>query len=239
MTIIKDQKVREQALNLSKSWVIIAPAGSGKTELLTQRILKSLTKCSNPQSILAITFTNKAANEMRERLIKTLQAAFDENSNMLETTKKLAQKVIQISNNKNWDILNKTDQLQIMTIDALSAHIINLSANDKKRPLQPNAEPIIRESINWYLQTQCAYDHPTSYQNLLELVDNNYHYLTDLCYAMLNKREQWSQILLSSQHFGLNKCLKEQIDHVICYKLNAFFNKVDTSWFFQNVISSI
>ena len=177
MTIVKDQKVRDQALDLNSSWVIIAPAGSGKTELLTQRMLKSLTQCSNPQSILAITFTNKAANEMRERLIKTLQAAFDTNSNMLETTKQLAQQVMHRSQDKNWQILDNSDQLQIMTIDALSSHIINLGDKESKRPLQPNSEPIVRESINWYLQTHCAQDHPTSFQNLLELVDNNYHYL--------------------------------------------------------------
>lgn len=73
-----NDKQKEAVIDDSKHLRIIAGAGSGKTRVLTMRIAYLIEqKHINPKNVLAITFTNKAANEMKNRISEMLGEAGD------------------------------------------------------------------------------------------------------------------------------------------------------------------
>jgi ATP-dependent exoDNAse (exonuclease V) beta subunit len=123
--MISDAAARSAALDPRRSFIVQAPAGSGKTELLTQRYLRLLGTVESPEQILAITFTRKAAAEMRARILQSLQSADapPPESAHKRSTWELARAVRAVDAERGWQLMQHPARLRIQTIDALNASL--------------------------------------------------------------------------------------------------------------------
>ena len=119
--VLDDLAARRRALDPHCSFIVQAPAGSGKTELLTLRFMQLLARVDEPEEILAITFTRKAASEMRARVIEALsEVEGPEPAAPHEKQRRaLAQAVRQRDQERNWGLAENPARLDISTIDAL------------------------------------------------------------------------------------------------------------------------
>ena len=124
--IAKDKKAREKAVESDKSFIVKAPAGSGKTDLLIARYLKLLYLVDSPEEIIAVTFTNKATNEMRRKILNILDNARLKKRPENEHEKyliSLANDVLERDKEKKWCLDDSPDRLRVQTIDGLCSFL--------------------------------------------------------------------------------------------------------------------
>jgi len=119
---VSDAQARRLAIDPIRSFIVQAPAGSGKTELLIQRILSLLARVDEPEEILALTFTRKAAAEMRLRVIEALRRAQDDEPEAAHArqTWRLARAALARSDDRGWNLPAHPARLNMMTIDAFA-----------------------------------------------------------------------------------------------------------------------
>ena len=123
---LPDQQARERALDTTRSFIVQAPAGAGKTELLMQRYLALLACVRQPESILAITFTRKAAAEMRRRVLEALDRAAGPRPEKphQQRTWELARRARERDEKLGWQVAACPHRLQIRTIDSFCAALV-------------------------------------------------------------------------------------------------------------------
>ena len=107
-----NDRQREAVLHKEGPCLVLAGAGSGKTRVLTERICYLINEGVRPQNILAITFTNKAAREMRERVHNSIGDEADKI--FIGTFHSLGLKIVRenaevLGYSKNITILDKDD----------------------------------------------------------------------------------------------------------------------------------
>jgi ATP-dependent helicase/nuclease subunit A len=133
-----DQAIRDQALGPIEGFHLEAPAGSGKTSVLLARFLTLLARVDAPEEMLALTFTRKAAGELRSRVMALLwerQAPGPDASPLELKLRELVQKVFQ----KHGDDLQlklSPERLPIMTFHSFGAQLLKLAPQEAGVPLE-------------------------------------------------------------------------------------------------------
>jgi ATP-dependent exoDNAse (exonuclease V) beta subunit len=218
-----DYQARLDALDVNQSWIVQAPAGAGKTELLTQRFLKLLTIVEEPEEILAITFTRAATAEMRTRVLTALEDAtrsrrgphprdphprdphpLDSSrlSSNEQTTLGLAHSAMVRSDARKWQLLEQPHRLDIQTIDSLClrlAHGQPLLARlgGRLAPTEQAAPLYALAARNTFSQLgRAPQELEQALEHLLLLRDNNLRNCQALIAAMLERRDQWRHLFL-------------------------------------------
>jgi ATP-dependent exoDNAse (exonuclease V) beta subunit len=197
---VVDAAERLRALEPAESFIVQAPAGSGKTELLTQRFLRLLATVDEPEQVLAITFTRKAAAEMRDRILLALRAAqapAPEQAHELQTWQ-LAAAALERDIDCGWGLLASPSRLRVQTIDGLCGSLVRQmpvlsrlggspATVDDARPLhQEAAERVIREALS-----SNERELQEAGKAVLVHLDGRFSRAIDLLATMLGKRDQW------------------------------------------------
>ncbi|WP_020675774.1 UvrD-helicase domain-containing protein [Geopsychrobacter electrodiphilus] len=223
---IADQAQRQAAIDPARSYIVQAPAGSGKTELLIQRFLALLGRVEKPQQILAITFTRKAATEMRNRLLEALTAAHQAcpAEEHKAQTWHLARQALQRDQDKAWNILQNPALLAIQTIDSFNSSLVRkmpwLSRFGGLPELADDPEQLYLKATERLLQ-RLGTDQPgsASIKRLLAHLDNNMARLQQMLVAMLQKRDQWLRHLYGIRDADPCDLLEDSLAQVVALDL--------------------
>jgi ATP-dependent exoDNAse (exonuclease V) beta subunit len=198
-----DQHERVSALDPGRSILVQAPAGSGKTDLLTRRFLRLLSDVDEPGQVVAITFTNAAAAEMRHRILGELEKAAA-NSHPEPASgadefsmDSLAHRALAHSEALGWKLLDLPGQLRVRTIDsfcrelALQQPLLSGSGGGLEIAEQPDElyRRAARETLRHVDETGSTLG--VAIEKLLLWRDNNWQEMEELLVEMLRGRDRW------------------------------------------------
>lgn len=224
-----DSAERRRALNPGHSFIVQAPAGSGKTELLIQRYLTLLATVDEPEEIVAITFTRKAAAEMRKRVISALTQVGNlcdpratPETGHEKLTRELADAVLQRNATAGWNIAENPARLRIQTLDSLCASLTRQMPVLSKFGSQPES---IEDASDLYLEAARATvdllggddSIAQDVQHLLEHLDNDVARIETLLAEMLARRDHWLRHIHGKHRDGLEEALRNARHEALGY----------------------
>lgn len=236
-----DEQARTDALDVMRSFIVQAPAGSGKTELLIQRYLCLLATVENPEEVLAITFTRKAAAEMRLRVILALQrAARGESPDAAheKITAHAATAVLARDHEAGWELIDNPRRMRIQTLDSLNASIARM------RPLTASATTgagivdmgemsvlyrrAAAATLDWIGEQGGA---GSATQEVLLHVDNDTGLYIDYLSRMLRTRDQWlpfvsAGLMTDDESNALRRRFESSLERIVATHLQALLTAV-------------
>ncbi len=211
-----DEAARAAAIAPSDSILLEAPAGSGKTSVLTRRFLRLLTTVEDPGEILAITFTRKAAAEMRARVIRALRGEFAATDPEAPELTALAAAALAHGAARGWSIATQPQSLRIQTIDAFNYWLAS------QLPVASHAGGVLNvtDSAGELYQraarrTLLAADTDPALapdaRLLFERADNHWMYLERLIAQMLEERGHWLPFVRREEPQALCRRVNESL----------------------------
>ena len=219
MSRLDDGAARLVALDVTTSCIVRAPAGSGKTELLTQRYLALLATVDEPEEIIAITFTRKAAGEMRSRIVAALESAAGPMPAHAHkrVTWELAKRAEARDRQQDWQLTAHPARMRIQTIDSLNAELtrqmpllsgFGAQPRVNERPLELHEEAA-RRSLR--LLDEGEPEQAAAVRGLAQHLDNDLTRIHRLLARMLARRDQWLRHL-GSDRSGLEAALAREVE---------------------------
>lgn len=196
--VVPDAAERARALDTTRSFLVQAPAGAGKTELLVRRYLALLARVEEPEQILAVTFTRKAAAEMQERVMRTLapSAGTGAGTGTDEQLQALVAGVRRRDEERGWRLAAFPARLRISTIDALNAALARSSplaaGAHALRPIAEDPQRLYRLAARASVRRLADDEGPAdAVADLLRHLDNNPALAESLLATLLARRDQW------------------------------------------------
>ena len=221
-TTIPDADQRKRALDPECSFIVQAPAGSGKTELLIQRYLTLLVRVEQPESVVAITFTRKAAGEMQRRMLKALLDGVGPRpeADHAVLTWELARAVLDRDKALGWDLFRNPSRLRVRTIDSLSASITRqmpwVSRLGAPPEIVEDASDLYAEAARHTIELLEGDRWTAPVEALLVHLDNDFQTLRKLIAEMLKRRDQWLRhVMEAPDPVALRAQLEAALDRAI------------------------
>jgi ATP-dependent helicase/nuclease subunit A len=229
-----DDVARERAIDPKRSVLLRAPAGSGKTTVLTQRLLCLLAHVDTPEDILAITFTRKAAAEMRERVSKALLGEIDLKNPQGPRLRKLADAVRARDTRLGWGLLANPGRLRIQTIDSFNYWIASqlpVAARAggalvvAERPEELYRRAARRVLVLGEREETLAAD----VELLFERIDNRWDNVERLLAEMLAKRGHWLPYVLERDEHALTERVNTSLRTIVTDHLEEVCRQIPAS----------
>lgn len=226
-----DRAQRIAALDPLRSILVQAPAGSGKTDLLTRRFLRLLAEVDDPGQIVAITFTRAAAAEMRHRILAELEKANAREAVELGadefSMEALAARAFERSRQLDWRLLDLAAQLRISTIDSFCRDVaiqqpIHSGIGNNLQISERPAE-LYRRAARATLQKLGDAGQPVlsdAIKDLLLWRDNGWKELEELLVKMLGQRDRWMHRFVLTREPDWNE-IRERLERPLADAVRA------------------